>query len=257
VALATAEPERVHELIAEDNGVQERRFGEITVRLTGGQDREGGGDGPLVVLMHGFGAPGTDLVGLWRALDVPQVVRFAFPEAPNDIPGMFGARAWWMLDMRMAEKALAEGPRSYADEVPPGMEAATDQIVTMLGQLQTALGVPNERLIIGGFSQGSMAACNAAFTRDVEPAGLIILSGTPVHLSAWRAGMSRRPNLRVLQSHGERDALLSFEAAKELRDAMRAAGLQTEWIPFRGGHEIPLQVLDALAGFLRDLASAA
>jgi len=49
--------------------------------------------------MHGFGAPGTDLVGLWRVLDVPSDVRFAFPEAPHEIPGMFGARAWWMLDL--------------------------------------------------------------------------------------------------------------------------------------------------------------
>lgn len=234
--------------------MREERFGDIQVRLTGGHDREGGGDGPLVVLMHGFGAPGTDLVGLWRVLDVPHGVRFAFPEAPNAIPGMFGARAWWMLDLRRAEAALAEGPRSYADEVPPGMEVATDQIVTMLGELQTRLVVDRERLVIGGFSQGSMAACNAVFTRDVDPAGLVILSGTPVNLSAWQAGMSRRRNLRVLQSHGERDPLLSFEAAERLRDTMRAAGLQTEWIPFRGGHEIPMPVLDGLARFLRGLA---
>ncbi|MBW2213652.1 MAG: hypothetical protein JRF48_04305, partial [Deltaproteobacteria bacterium] len=79
--------------------MREERFAGITVRLTGGEDREGGGDGPLVVLMHGFGAPGTDLVGLWRVLDVPSSMRFAFPEAPHEIPGMFGARAWWMLDL--------------------------------------------------------------------------------------------------------------------------------------------------------------
>ncbi|MBW2687113.1 MAG: hypothetical protein JRE19_14540, partial [Deltaproteobacteria bacterium] len=63
--------------------MREERFAGITVRLTGGEDREGGGDGPLVVLMHGFGAPGTDLVGLWRVLGVPSSIRFAFPEAPH------------------------------------------------------------------------------------------------------------------------------------------------------------------------------
>jgi phospholipase/carboxylesterase len=235
--------------------VREVRFGDITVRLTGGEDREGGGDGPLVVLMHGFGAPGTDLVGLWRVLDVPHDVRFAFPEAPNEIPGMFGARAWWMLDLQRAEAALAEGPRSYADEVPPGMEAATNQIVTMLGELQTQLGVDGKQLVIGGFSQGSMAACNAVFTRDVSPAGLVVLSGTPVNLARWQKGMAQRQGVRVFQSHGERDALLSFDAAQELRDAMRAAGLCTEWVPFRGGHEIPMPVLDGLSRFLREVTS--
>ena len=230
--------------------MQERRFGDITVRLTGGVDREGGGDGPLVVLMHGFGAPGTDLIGLWRVLDVPRDVRFAFPEAPNQIPGMPGARAWWMLDLERAESAMAEGPRSYANEVPEGMEKATSQVVEMLRGLQVALGVSDQRLIVGGFSQGSMVACNAVFTRNVSPRSLVILSGTPVNLSAWTAGMPRREGLDVLQSHGQQDPLLSFGAAEELRDSMEAAALRVEWIPFRGGHEIPMSVLDGLGRFI-------
>lgn len=231
--------------------MRERRFGEITVRLAGGTDREGGGDGPLIVLMHGYGAPGTDLVGLWRILDVPPEARFAFPEAPSEMPGMFGARAWWMLDLERAERELAQGPRSYANEVPPGMEAATDQVVQMLAEMQDALDVPDERLVVGGFSQGSMAACNAVFTRDVTPAGLVVLSGTPVNLSAWKVGMGRRAGLRVLQSHGEQDPLLSFQAAEDLHDAMGEAGLRAQWVPFRGGHEIPVTVLEALAGFIK------
>src|SRR5262245_45871791 len=73
------------------------------VKLAGGTDREGGGEGPLVVLLHGFGAPGDDLVPLFRQLDVPRSVRFAFPEAPIDLgelvgPAYAGGRAWWMID---------------------------------------------------------------------------------------------------------------------------------------------------------------
>jgi len=200
--------------------------------------------------MHGFGAPGTDLLGLWRVLDVPRTVRFAFPEAPHEIPGLFGARAWWMLDLGRAEQAMAEGPRSYAREIPPGMEDATDRVVDMIESLQEELGVPSARLIVGGFSQGSMAACNAVFTRNVTPRGLVILSGTPVNLTAWEAGMASKRGLRVFQSHGQNDPLLSFEAAEHLRDEMRKAGLSTEWVPFRGGHEIPMPILEALGRFL-------
>ena len=241
----------MHGMLTSRPSMREERFGQITVRLTGGEDREGGGEGPLVVLMHGFGAAGTDLVGLWRVLEVPRSVRFAFPEAPNEIPGMFGARAWWMLDLARTESELAQGPRSYANEVPAGMEAATDQVVQMLAEMQDTLGVSDEHLIVGGFSQGSMAACNAVFTRDVTPAALVILSGTPVNLPAWKAGMLQRPGLRVLQSHGDQDPLLSFQAAEDLRDEMRTPGLQTEWVPFRGGHELPMPVLDALAQFIK------
>lgn len=230
--------------------MQEKRYGDITVRFTGGDDREGGGDGPLVILMHGFGAPGTDLIGLWRVLDVPSRVRFAFPEAPHEVPGMLGARAWWMVDFARAERAMADGPRSYANEIPPGMEDATEQVVQMIQAMQIELAVPDERLVVGGFSQGSMAACNAVFTRDVTPAGLVVLSGTPVNLTAWKTGMASKPQVPVFQSHGTNDPLLSFEAAEQLRDAMREAGLSTEWIPFRGGHEIPTPVLEGLSRFL-------
>ncbi|MFA9470627.1 MAG: alpha/beta hydrolase [Deltaproteobacteria bacterium] len=230
--------------------MREERFAGITVRLTGGEDRQGGGDGPLVVLMHGFGAPGTDLVGLWRVLDVPSDLRFAFPEALHEIPGMPGARAWWMVDFARAEQAMAEGPRSYATEIPPGMEDATDRIVQMLEAMQEALGVPDEQLIVGGFSQGSMAACNAVFARNLTPGGLVILSGTPVNLAAWKAGMASKCEVPVFQSHGLQDPLLSLGAAEQLRDEMREAGLTTEWVPFRGGHEIPMPVLEGLGRFL-------
>jgi phospholipase/carboxylesterase len=230
--------------------MREAQLAGITVRLTGGEDREGGGDGPLVVLMHGFGAPGTDLVGLWRVLDVPSSVRFAFPEAPHEMPGMPGARAWWMVDFARAEQAMAQGPKSYATDVPPGMEDATDRIVQMIEAMQDELGVPSERLIVGGFSQGSMAACNAVFTRNVRSGGLVVLSGTPVNLEAWKAGMRSKPEIPVFQSHGTQDPLLSFQAAEQLRDEMRETGLSTEWVPFRGGHEIPRPVLEGLGRFL-------
>ena len=230
--------------------MREEWFGDIRVRLTGGEDRQGGGNGPLLVLMHGFGAPGTDLIGLWRVLDVPRDLRFAFPEAPHEVPGLFGARAWWMVDFARAEQAMAEAPRSYAAEVPPGMEEATDQVVKMLEAMQAQLGVSDERIVLGGFSQGSMAACNAVFTRNVTPGGLVVLSGTPVNLDAWKSGMAQKQQVPVFQSHGTHDPLLSFQAAEQLRDEMRNAGLSTQWVPFRGGHEIPMQVLEGLGGFL-------
>jgi phospholipase/carboxylesterase len=233
--------------------MREERFGEITVRLTGGEDRQGGGEGPLVVLMHGFGAPGTDLVGLWRVLDVPSTIRFAFPEAPHEVPGLFGARAWWMIDFARAEQAMAEGPRSYASEIPPGMEEATDQVVDMLAAMQSTLGVSNEQLLVGGFSQGSMAACNAVFTREVAPAGLVVLSGTPVNLAAWEQGMRKRSGLPVFQSHGTQDPLLSFAAAEQLCESMRKAELDPVWVPFRGGHELPMPVIDGLGQFLSNM----
>jgi phospholipase/carboxylesterase len=54
----------------------------------------------------------------------------------------------------------------------------------------------------------------------------------------------------VLQSHGDQDGILSYAAAGRLRDALIAAGLDVEWHSFRGGHEIPPDVLRAVGRFL-------
>ena len=78
----------------------------------------------------------------------------------------------------------------------------------------------------------------------------MILSGTPVNLDVWKAGMAAKRGMPVFQSHGQNDPLLSFQAAEQLRDEMREAGLSTEWVPFRGAHEIPMPVLEGLSRFL-------
>src|SRR4051794_30799179 len=67
-----------------------------------------------VVLLHGFGAPGDDLVPLASALDAPAGTTFVFPEALHDMmelvgPMYAGARAWWMIDMARFERALQTG----------------------------------------------------------------------------------------------------------------------------------------------------
>ena len=185
--------------------------------------------------------------GFWMC---PAICALRFRRRRTRSLGWRARGAWWMVDFARAEKAMAEGPRSYATEVPPGMEDATDRIVQMIEAMQEALGVPSERLVIGGFSQGSMAACNAVFTRNVTPGGLVILSGTPVNIEAWKRGMVSKSGVPVFQSHGLHDPLLSFQAAEQLRDEMREAGLSTDWIPFRGGHEIPMPVLEGLGRFL-------
>ena len=81
---------------------------------------------------------------------------------------------------RRGERPSASQPQEAGE---PENVGCHDRVTGMLAALQTELGARNERLIVGGFSQGSMVACNSVFTRDVRPAGLAILSGTPVALN--------------------------------------------------------------------------
>jgi phospholipase/carboxylesterase len=235
-------------------------FGGLRTRIVGGTDGKGGGDGPVVVLLHGFGAPGEDLVPFGTALGLPRDVRFVFPAAPLslDDQGMFGGRAWWHIDMERLQLAIMTGrARDLSKEVPEGLSVARERVLALLGEVEKKLGAPYERIVLGGFSQGAMLACDVALHADRQVGGLILLSGTFLCEQEWRPRMAERRGLRVFQSHGAVDPLLPFELAERLRDALVEAGLDLDWIAFRGGHEIPPAVLARLQTFLRSLTAPA
>ena len=221
--------------------------------VTGGSDREGGGNGPVVMLMHGFGAPGDDLVSLWRMLDVPADTRFVFPTGPLSLNLGFGeSRAWWMLDMeRLTQERTSGNWEKLAKEIPDGLQPAHDQILAFLKELQCELMIKPEQLVIGGFSQGAMLACDVVLRTDLSFAGLVLLSGTVISQDEWIPLMADRKGLSVFQSHGLDDPLLSSKVAQQLRDALLANGLGVEWHEFRGGHEIPVRVLEQLGRFIQ------
>jgi phospholipase/carboxylesterase len=236
--------------------LREERFGELDAVVTGGPDRQGGGDGPVVVLLHGFGAPGDDLVPLWRVLDVPREVRFVFPAAPLQLPWNYGGgRAWWMIDMERLQRAIMTGQaRDLTDDVPAGMPEARAAMIGALDEIEAKLGVSGDRIVLGGFSQGAMLSCDVALRTSRKLAGLALMSGTLLAAREWLPLMPARAGLPVMQSHGSIDQLLPFAIAEKLRDALRAAGLPVDWIPFRGGHEIPQPVLDALSRLVSTLS---
>jgi phospholipase/carboxylesterase len=225
-------------------------LGGLKVRITGGTDREGGGQGPVVVLLHGFGAPGEDLVSLWRVIDAPTGTRFVFPEAPLAPRELGGGRAWWMIDLEDIQRSMAAGhSRDLSTQVPEGLAEARAAVVAMLDDVDRTLRPSG--LVLGGFSQGAMVSCDVALRTDRPLAGLAMLSGTYLAKSEWDPLMGARSGLPAFLSHGAADAMLPFDQSDRLRDALSAAGLNVTWVPFRGGHEIPPPVVQGLGAFLR------
>jgi len=225
-------------------------LGGLKVRLVGGTDGRGGGQGPMVVLLHGFGAPGDDLVPLWEAIAAPPGTRFVFPEGRLSLPFGF-SRAWWMIDMERLERDRAAGRmRDLSQDRPAGLAEARAQVLGLLDDLEKEWGVDSRRTVLGGFSQGAMLSCDVALRSDRALAGLVLLSATLLAKDEWTPLMPKRRGLRVLQSHGTADPLLPFSLAEQLRDLLVRAGLSVEWVKFSGGHEIPGQVLAKLGGFI-------
>ena len=204
-----------------------------------------------VVLLHGFGAPGDDLVALAQFIDAP--VRFVFPEAPLQLGGLYGdARAWWLLDLAQLEAELRSGAiRDRRSEVPAGLVDARHQVNRFADQLLAHFSIDERQLVLGGFSQGAMLSLDVALHRSARLAGLVLMSGTLIAESEWAPRMTQLAGMPIFQSHGRTDALLPFGVAETLRDKMKTAGALVEWHQFVGGHEIPPGVLAELSTFLR------
>ncbi|HEX7765071.1 MAG TPA: hypothetical protein VF443_00055 [Nitrospira sp.] len=232
--------------------MREEQISGLRTRMTGGTDGKGGGRGPLVLLLHGFGAPGGDLVPLADALNVPAGTRFVFPEGPLSLSfGPGDARAWWLIDMaRLAQDRAAGRVRDLSQEIPKGLEPVRETMLAYLKEIEQKFGADPRKTILGGFSQGAMLSCDLILHSDRPYAGLVQLSGNILAQPIWEPLLPKRKGLPVFQSHGVQDEILPYAGAERLRDTLVHAGLSVEWHNFRGGHEIPRVVLQRLGLFI-------
>lgn len=228
------------------------KVGPLTVRIVDVDRPAGDQPRALVVLCHGYGAPGHDLVGIGAEIlstrpELVGRVRFAFPEAPLPLPGMDG-RAWWHIDVARFQRAAMTGEiDKLLDEVPDGLPSARKALMATVDELVRTSGVPMSRVLLGGFSQGAMVTTDLALRLDEAPAALAILSGTLINRAEWTKLAGKRRGLHVLQSHGTSDPILPYTAALELKKLLESAGLSVDFTSFAGGHGIDGAVVEKLA----------
>ncbi len=175
----------------------------------------GGRASGLVVLLHGYGANGDDLIALgdgWRR-SLPDAA-FVAPNAPQSIPGMYGGLQWFALTLR--------DPSEYWR----GVAAAQPALDRFLDAELARYRLTADRLVLVGFSQGTMMALHVGLRRAAAPAGIVAYSGLlagPDHLAETKA----RPP--VLLVHGEADDLIPIDALHMAREALAGAGIPVEW----------------------------
>jgi phospholipase/carboxylesterase len=225
------------------------RLGPLRVRRArlGGQTPRNDGDKPPIacVLLHGYGAPGDDLVPLAEAIGLPGAELF-FPEAPLSA-GV--GRAWWPIDIAALERAMMLGiERDRSEEMPPGLPSAREAMMETLEAIAHEL--PEHAIVLGGFSQGAMLAMDVALRTERKLSGLVLLSGSYIAEREWKPRMSARNGTPVFQSHGATDPILPFEVAERLRGELSDAGLDVEFHRFAGGHGIPPEVMNELGRWL-------
>ena len=228
------------------------RYGDLRCRVV---QSSGVTPSQMIVLCHGFGAPGHDLVDLAPAFchfapDLASRTVFIFPEAPLelDFAGFGGARAWWHLDLEAIERAQRTGtPRSLADEEPEGLAIAQELLAHALSELHDQFDLAWNHTVLGGFSQGAMLTTDLAIHSDSPPRELVVMSGNLLHASRSLPKIARQSGLNVFMSHGRQDPILPFSGARALEDAFSQAGANVEFLPFDGGHTIPEPALKRLS----------
>lgn len=221
------------------------------VQIDGGSDPDA-----LVVALHGYGAPGDDLVPIateWSRVlgdDAPRV-RLVFPTATLSLEalGMPEGRAWWQLNMaRLMAAVEAKDFSELRSHEPPGLTEARQAVVEGVHEMMRATGCDERRLALGGFSQGAMLAMDIA-VRGLRnpPAVLFQYSGTLVCEAAWTAAAARLANTETIQSHGSMDPILPFEGAEALYGLLKVSGVPVQFFPFAGPHTLTMRAVDETA----------
>ncbi len=198
----------------------------------------------LVVILHGYSMTAGDLAPFANSLFVGAT--YLFPE--GFLPAQPAGRAWFPMDIA-ARRAAQGAPRDLAERAPEGLTYARERLSAYL---QACLRhFAPRRVILGGFSQGGMLCCDLLLNSEVTVHGLLLWSASRLNYGEWLQRASRLRGLPVLISHGEHDPELAFTAGLALRDFLLDAGATVTWVPFTGGHEIPLVVWRSVRSFLR------
>lgn len=202
------------------------------------------GSSLVVVLLHGFSMRPSDLAPFGASMQ--SGARFAFPEGPA--PVQPSGRSWWNVDYELRAHRLSECARDLAHYIPPGLESSRLELEEFMTAVQR--GNPNARIVIGGFSQGGMLACDLLLEKPSVADGLVLLSSSRIDYNRWQKLASSLKHKPVLVAHGRQDGDISFDAGFQLSEWLRAAGADVTWLPFDGGHEMPLPVWRAFRRFL-------
>jgi phospholipase/carboxylesterase len=206
-----------------------------------------------VIWLHGLGADGHDFAGLLPELDLSHCppIRFVFPHAPSmpvTVNGGYVMPAWYDI----------LGPNLVSQQDAAGIQASERAIVALI-EHEVARGIPADRIVLAGFSQGCAMALHTGLRLPQRLAGIMALSGyLPLadRLAAERhAANAHTP---VFMAHGTQDPVVVIARGEASRDALVALGQPVQWHSYPMPHSVhPLEIADISAFLAQVLGPAA
>lgn len=193
-----------------------------------------------VIWLHGLGADGHDFAGLVPELDLSGCppIRFVFPHAPSmpvTVNGGYVMPAWYDIP----------SPNLVAQQDAQGIERSARAVQALINH-EVVRGIPAERVVLAGFSQGCAMALHTGLRLPQRLAGIMALSGyLPL---ADRLASERHPanaQTPVFMAHGTQDPVVVLARGGASCRALQALGQPVHWHTYPMPHSLhPLEVAD-------------
>jgi phospholipase/carboxylesterase len=203
-----------------------------------------------VIWLHGLGADGNDFAGLVPELDLDgcQPIRFVFPHAPTmpvTVNGGYVMPAWYdIFGANLVAKQDAAGIQN------------SERAITALIDNEVARGIPYERIVLAGFSQGCAMALHTGLRLAHKLAGIMALSGyLPLadrFASERHAANATTP---VFMAHGTQDPVVVIQRGEESRDALARLGHPVQWHTYPMPHSVHPREIADIGAFLKRVLS--
>jgi phospholipase/carboxylesterase len=212
------------------------------IELVTGADPAG-----TVIWMHGLGADGWDFVPIVRELPLPDelAVRFIFPHAPVrpvTINNGMEMRAWY--DIAMNDIARLPDERGIRES-----QAAVEELIAR----ERGRGMPAERIVLAGFSQGGAIALHAGLRHASKLAGIVALSTyLALEESLDSEAASANKATPIFMGHGTEDAIVPLRLAEASRAALERRGYRIEWESWPMPHAVCGEEIEAVADFIAE-----
>ena len=211
----------------------------------------GDNPGATILILHGLGADGNDFVPIAQELDLQSVgpVRFIFPHAPVmpvTINGGYRMRAWY--DIIGFD---ADAPQDEA-----GLRRSQAMIEALLKR-EKERGIPANRIVLAGFSQGCAMALLAGVRHADKLAGIVGLSGyLPLAGKTEAERSEANRSTPIFLAHGTHDEVVALDRAEASRDALQALGYHVDWHEYVMGHSVsPLEISELNAWLVQVLSA--
>jgi len=191
-----------------------------------------------VIWLHGLGADGHDFEPIVQELSLPVAARFIFPHAPvRAVTINLGARmrAWYDI-LSLERTDLEDEAGIYASA------AAVDALINA----EVERGIPTDRVVIAGFSQGGAIALHVALRHPSRLAGVMALSAylpLPTTLSVEKSPANA--SIPLLMAHGVHDPVIPEALGLSSKDRLQQLGYEVEWYSYPMDHSVcPQEIVD-------------